>query len=112
MRGRVRIWTLALVWGTATVAIALIAAGRRFPPAVGTCVYLGMGWGVVICYAHVARIVTHRAMLLVLAGGLFYSVAQSSHPGWPPLWPGVFGVHDLFHLFVIAGSLGQLLGFS
>ena len=55
MRGRWRWWTLISVWGTAAVAIVLIAAGHRFPPVLGTGVYLGMGWGVVICYARVAR---------------------------------------------------------
>ena len=106
MRGRWRAWTLAAVWVTAVTAIALIAAGRRFSPALGTCVYLGMGWGVVVCYARIARVVSHRALLPVVVGGLFYSLgAVLNVLRWPTLWPGIFGVHDLFHLFVIAGSL-------
>jgi len=28
---------------------------------------------------------------------------------WPALWPGVFGAHELFHLFVLAGSLAHYL---
>ena len=39
------------------------------------------------------------------AGGIFYSVGaliNLSH--WPVVWPGVFGSHELFHFFVIAGS--------
>ena len=108
MRGRWRRWTLTTVWGTAATAVVLIAAGRPFSGALGTCVYLGMGWGVVICYAHVARIVSHRAMLPVVAGGLFYSVgAVLNLLQWPTLWPGMFGTHDLFHLFVMAGSLAH-----
>ena len=108
MRGRWRRWTLATVWGTAATAVVMIAAGRRFSGVLGTFVYLGMGWGVVICYAHVARIVSHRAMLPVVAGGLFYSVgAVLNLLSWPTLWPGVFGTHDLFHLFVMAGSLAH-----
>jgi hemolysin III len=108
MRGRWRAWTLIAVWGTAVTAIALIACGRRFSPAVGTGVYLGMGWGVVMCYAQIVRVVPHRALLPVILGGLFYSVgAVLNLLGWPALWPGVFGVHDLFHLFVIAGSLAH-----
>ncbi|MDR3637270.1 MAG: hemolysin III family protein [Isosphaeraceae bacterium] len=108
MRGRWRTWTLLAVWGTAVVAITLIASGRRFSPAMGTRVYLGMGWGVVVCYARIARVVPHRALLLVILGGLFYSVgAVLNLLRWPALWPGVFGVHDLFHLFVMAGSLAH-----
>ena len=103
-----RAWTLIAVWGTALTAIGMIASGRRFSPALGTCVYLGMGWGVVVCYAHLARVVSYRAMLPVAVGGLFYSVgAVLNLVSWPALWPGDFGVHDLFHLFVIAGSLAH-----
>jgi hypothetical protein len=38
-------------------------------------------------------------------GGLFYSIgAVLNLLNWPNLYPGVFGSHELFHLFVIAGS--------
>jgi hemolysin III len=110
MRGRWRTWTLALVWGTAAVAIAVIASGHHFSPLLGTAIYLGMGWGVVVCYARLARVVSHRAMRLVVVGGLYYSVgAVMNLLRRPALWPGTFGTHDLFHLFVIAGSLAHYL---
>jgi hemolysin III len=92
------------------VAVVLIAAGRQFSPVWGTCLYLGMGWGVVVCYARIARVVSHRALLPVVVGGLFYSLgAVLNLLRWPALWPRVFGVHDLFHLFVMAGSLAHYL---
>ena len=44
----------------------------------------------------------------VVLGGLLYSVGALFYLiGRPALWPGVFGTHDLFHLFVIAGSLAH-----
>jgi len=106
MRGRWRSWTLAIVWGTAAVSIAMIASGRRFAPVAGTCIYLGMGWGFVACYARIARVVSHRALLPVVLGGVSYSVgAVLNLLDRPTLWEGVFEAHALFHLFVIAGSL-------
>ncbi len=108
MRGRWRAGTLALVWGTALSAIALIASGRGFPPVLGTTIYLAMGWGFVVCYARISRLVSHRAMIPVVLGGVSYSVgAVFNILHWPALWPGSFGTHDLFHLFVIAGSLAH-----
>ena len=108
MRGRWRAWTLAAVWGVAGSAIVLLASGRRFTPVAGTCVYLGMGWGVVACYAQLARVVSHRALMPIVAGGVSYSVgAVLNVLRWPALWPGVFGFHEVFHLFVIAGSLAH-----
>lgn len=108
LRGRWRSWTLAAVWGTALAAIAVLASGHRFTPWLGTTVYLGMGWGVVVCYERIARVVSHRAMRPVVVGGLYYSIgAVMNLARWPTLWPGTFGTHDLFHLFVIAGSLAH-----
>ncbi len=110
MRGTWRYCTLGAVWGTAAVSAVMIASGRPFSPVVGTCVYLGMGWGIVVCYARVARVVSHRAMVPIVVGGVFYSVgAVLNVMHWPNLWPGVFGAHELFHLFVMAGSLAHYM---
>jgi hemolysin III len=64
-----------------------------------------MGWGAVLCYFQVARVVTHRAMVPILAGGVSYSIgAVLNLLHWPVLFPGIFGAHELFHLFVLGGS--------
>ncbi len=62
MRGRWRQWTLAIVWGVAAMATALIATGRHFPLAWSTGLYLGMGWGSLVCYSEIAQVVSHRAV--------------------------------------------------
>ena len=86
---------------------------RDRPPllaGVATCVYLGMGWGAVVCYSEIAQVVSHRALLPIVVGGLSYSVgAVLNLLHWPVLCPGVFGAHELFHLFVLAGSLAHYL---
>lgn len=100
--------TLASVWLIAGVASALLAAGGPLSQGWMTGLYLGMGWGVVACYAELAKVVSHRALLPLIAGGLFYSVgAVLNVLHWPVFWRGVFGEHELFHLFVIAGSLSH-----
>jgi hemolysin III len=108
LRGRWRWWTLTTVWGVAALAALLIATGRHFSPVLSTCVYLGLGWGVVACYRELERAVPRRAMLPIAVGGLSYSVgAVLNLFRWPVLWTGVFGSHELFHLFVLAGSLAH-----
>ena len=110
MRGQWRRWTLAVVWTVAVTAIILIAAGRHFSPVLSTCIYLGMGWGAVLCYSQIAQVVTHRALVPIVVGGLSYSVgALLNLLHWPIFWPGVFGSHELFHFFVMAGSLVHYL---
>jgi hemolysin III len=108
MRGQWRRWTLAVVWSVAAVATVLIATGRHFSPVLSTCVYLGMGWGVVFCYLEIVQIVPQRSLIPIVVGGLSYSVgAVLNVLHWPALYPGVFGFHELFHFFVLAGSLAH-----
>ena len=60
----------------AATATILIAAGLHFSPGLSTCLYLGMGWGVVLCYFQIAQAVSHRALLPVVIGGLSYSAGR------------------------------------
>jgi hemolysin III len=108
MRGRWRRWTLAAVWSLTAAATIVIAKGSLFPPLVATCLYLAMGWGSAACYFELAGAVSHRAMLPVLGGGLSYSAgAVLNLMHWPNLLPGTFGHHELFHIFVLFGSLAH-----
>ena len=110
MRGRWRSWTLAVVWSVAAFATVLIVAGSQFSTVLSTCLYLGMGWGALVCYSKVAQAVSHRAMVPILVGGLSYSVgAVLNLLQWPVLLPGIFGAHELFHFFVLAGSAAHYL---
>jgi hemolysin III len=108
LRGHWRRWTLAAVWSVAFAATIMIAAGRQFSLAQSTLLYLGMGWGAVVCYFEVAQTVSHRALVPIVLGGLSYSVgAVFNLLHWPVLFPGIFGSHELFHFFVLAGSLAH-----
>ena len=45
------------------------------------------------------------AVLLLLLGGLFYMVGMVAYATKRPrLWPHVFSYHEVFHVFVVAGS--------
>ena len=110
MRPRWKWGTLSIAWLLAAAAWVRLAVGGPFPPILSTSLYLAMGWGSLFCYAEVARVVSHRELRPLIVGGLCYSVgAVMNLMHWPSLWPGSFGTHDLFHLFVMAGSLAHYL---
>jgi len=105
LRGRWRWMDLALAWLMAAGGIGLRLAGVPLSRPASTGLYLGMGWAVVLCYFELVRILSQQAVRPALVGGLVYSVgAVLNHLDWPILWPGVFSAHDLWHLFVMAGS--------
>jgi hemolysin III len=97
--------TLASVWGFAILCAGRVWIGGILPSWVSTIIYLTMGWGVLCCYREMARNHSHRTLLPLPLGGVFYSVgALVNLTNWPVLKPGVVGAHEFFHFLVIAGS--------
>jgi hemolysin III len=67
--------------------------------------YLALGWIVVIPAVQVVGRLPLPAMLLLLAGGLSYTVGGIIYARRrPDPWPRVFGYHEVFHTLVILGS--------
>lgn len=105
LRGGWRWGTLTIVWGLAALSAARIWYGGVFPVWLATLTYLAMGWGSLFCYRELARTYSHRTLLPLPLGGIFYSVGAAINLAkWPVFSPGFFASHELFHLFVIAGS--------
>lgn len=105
LRGRWRRATLTSAWLAAAVGASLHLSCGTLPPWLSTALYMVMGWGAVFCYAELARTWPHRLLRPILTGGVFYSVGAGINLlHWPNLWPGFLESHELFHLFVIAGS--------
>jgi hemolysin III len=106
LQGVWRVGTLLYVWLMAITGIGLTLLPVHLPHLVYTVLYLGMGWGMCISYFELARVLGHRKMQLVILGGLWYSFgAVLNAARWPSFMPGIFGSHELFHVFVMAGSL-------
>jgi hemolysin III len=105
MRGRWRWTTLAAVWVTTMVGSSMLLMNYKLPLPLATSEYLALGWGALFCYFEIARVLSHRALRPLVVGGVLYSVgALLNLLHWPVLWPGVFGSHEMFHLWVMAGS--------
>ncbi len=105
LRGRWRAGLLGGIWVFAAAGI-ILRLTTHLPVNVVTIVYLVMGWIGCACYFELARNLSHARMRPLWIGGLFYSAgAVINRIGWPVLAPGVFGAHEMFHLFVMAGSV-------
>ncbi len=110
LEGRWRWVVLALTWVLAAAGIALCLSVRDLPLAVSTALYLVMGWGVLACYLELTRVLTPGGLRLAVFGGILYSAgALLNVLHWPDVWPGVVGPHEVFHVFVLGGSLCHFL---
>jgi hemolysin III len=110
LRGVWRWGTLTYVWLMAVTGVVVSLLPTHLPNLVYTGLYLGMGWGMCVCYFELVRVLGQRKMFLVILGGVWYSVgAVLNAIHWPVFAPGIFGSHELFHVFVMAGSLTHFL---
>ena len=104
LRGKWRIGLLGGIWALALAGI-ILGLTTVLPISVMTVFYLVMGWVGGIVYFELVKYLSQAAVRPIWIGGLFYSIgAVCNRMNWPVLWPGVFGAHEVFHLFVIAGS--------
>jgi len=104
-------------WGLfgAECALALVGiVGSRprhgLPDWARVLLYAVMGWLAILAAAPLQRALTPAGFAWLLAGGLAYTAgAVIFAADKPHLWPGRFNAHDLWHLFVLAGSACHFL---
>jgi hemolysin III len=110
LRGPWRTGSVLAVWLIAACGIILSIFNGFVSNKVFTVLYLGMGWGMCFSYFQLTRTLPHRKMSLVLAGGLLYSLgAILNWASWPVLLTNWVGPHEVFHVFVMAGSVAHFL---
>jgi hemolysin III len=96
---------LGLVWGLAFLGVLLKLLWMDAPRWLSVTLYLGIGWVAVVAAPALLRSVPAGGIVWVLAGGLIYSAGALVYGlRRPNPVPGVFGFHELWHLFVMAGS--------
>ena len=99
---------LAIVWGIAIFGILLKALWVYCPKWVSSVLYIGMGWTCVLAFTKLLHALTPDAFGWLLAGGIIYTVGGVIYALKVPLFDKRhenFGSHEIFHLFVMGGSL-------
>jgi len=103
--GSWRIGVLAII-GSITVAGALFKLVWFDSPLwLSTGLYLLMGWSCLIPLTQMFPLISTTQLALLIAGGLAYTVGALIYASErPDPWPSVFGHHEIWHLFVLAGA--------
>ena len=99
---------LALVWGIALAGMLVKAFWITCPKWFSSATYIAMGWVCVLVFGRLFDTLSTAAFLWLLAGGIVYTVGGVIYALKLPLFNSrhrEFGSHEVFHLFVMAGSL-------
>ena len=99
---------LGAIWLIALSGIAIKLLWIDAPRLLGTALYLALGWAIALDFGVVLSMPA-PAIFLLAAGGLSYTVGGIVYITKKPNLGAVLGFHELFHLFVIAGSLCHYL---
>jgi hemolysin III len=93
------------VWGLAGAVILTDIFWLDAPRGIKAGLYVLLGWFAVWATVPLQRAIGWGGMAWMLAGGLAYSVGALLYAiRKPNPWPGVIGFHEIWHLFVLAGS--------
>lgn len=99
-------WSLfGTIWGLALLGAVTKLFWMNAPRWLSTGFYLLMGWLVVVAVYPMIQTVATPSLILLAIGGFFYTAGAVLYgTKWPNPWPGRFGFHEIWHLFVMAGS--------
>lgn len=96
---------LIVIWVAALAGIIQSIFWVKAPKWLTALFYIAMGW-MALPYLAVLKISLGTASLLLLAiGGVVYTVGAVFYAKKRPnIRPGIFGYHELFHLFTVIGA--------
>lgn len=106
--GRLGYTLLAVVWTIAIVGMLVKVLWITCPKWFSSIIYIAMGWVCLGVFGQLWNTLPHSAFLWLLAGGIIYTVGGVIYALKLPLFNSrhqYFGSHEIFHLFVMGGSV-------
>lgn len=108
LKGTVGFLLLAAVWGIALTGILIKAFWICCPKWFSSILYISMGWTCLSVIGRLWNLLPLPAFLWLLSGGVIYTIGGIIYALKLPFFNArhkFFGSHEIFHLFVMAGSL-------
>lgn len=97
---------LALIWALALAGAVFKLCWVTCPKWVSSVIYIAMGWSCLTAMPEIVAALSEWGFFWLLLGGIFYTVGGVVYAIKPKRLEGkYFGIHEIFHVFVMAGSL-------
>lgn len=108
LHGKTGYLLCATVWTVAIVGIVIKACWITCPKWFSSLIYIGMGWLCVFAFVPILHALPSAGFGWLLAGGIIYTVGGVIYALKLPIFNSHhknFGSHEIFHLFVMGGSI-------
>ena len=104
-------WILfTIIYAIAILGVLFKMLWFKCPRWVSTIIYIGMGWMAIFIIGPLCRVISSQGVFLLALGGIFYTIGGIIY-GVKPKYLKFkhLGFHEIFHIFVLLGSLTHFL---
>lgn len=105
LTGTTRTLLLSAIWGIALVGVVLMVFWIEMPRWLNTGLYIFMGWLAIFALKPLYAALPPAGFFFLVLGGVMYTVGGVMYGLKKPNISPAFGFHEVFHVFVILGSL-------
>ena len=108
LQGRLGTSLLVIVWALAALGVFQKIFWMHAPRWLSTALYIGMGWIAVLIARPLIAATSRGFFVWLIAGGIAYTLGAVVYAlKWPGGTRKVFGFHEVWHLFVMAGTFAH-----
>lgn len=106
LKGLLGWFLFGIIWALAAAGVTLALVWIMAPRWLTAGVYLVMGWAAIFAVYPLSQVLSAKGMALLVLGGVLYTVGGVLYGlKWPGRNNPKFGCHEIFHLFILAGSI-------
>lgn len=99
-------WSIIIIqWVLVGLGICFKMLFLHAPRILSPVIYLLMGWMAVIPFRQLWFLMDSMSVILLISGGISFSIGAVIYSmKKPDPYPGSFGFHEIFHLFILLGA--------
>ena len=104
---------LTIIWLLALIGIVAKVFFINSPRWLNAGIYIVMGWLCITAIGEMLRVLPSWALTWLLIGGIIYTLGAVVYiTKIMNFWPGKFGFHEVWHIFVILGALAHFIAIA
>ncbi len=104
---------LAIIWSLAVIGIVVKMFVMNAPRWLSAGVYVMMGWLCIAAIGEMLRVLPVGALTWLVIGGVIYTLGAIVYiTKTLDFFPGKFGFHEVWHIFVILGALAHFIAIA
>ena len=100
---------VSVIWSLALAGVVFKMFWFNAPRWISTIAYIGMGWIALFIFSPLSKALPFMGFFWLILGGVMYTVGGIMYGLKRPNISDKFGFHELFHVFILLGSLSHFI---